>query len=118
MEKLARLVENEKTSILTPVIGMKVQLVGYAIIFIIAFLSAALKIPTSFHIPIVGILIVILICIPIIGIFGLYSAINYIILNGQTKITTRGIIYNLLYLTFNSVLYVLIYFISKYGASV
>lgn len=116
MIKLSKIIENEQTSLLIPVIGIQIQGAAYVAIFFGAVLFSALNIPTDSVI--FEILIIILIAIPIIGLFGLFVAFRYIIINGSTKKTVMGIIYNLLYLIGNGLLYTIIYFLAKYGVSV
>lgn len=116
MTIFSRLVANERTALLTPVVGLIAQGIFYTTIFFGAVLFSIFDISTDNLL--FELLIIVLAGIPVIGFFGLYAAIHYIKSNGSSVIAKRGIIYNLLYLVSNVVLYSFIYFISKYGASV
>jgi hypothetical protein len=116
MNRFAAIMHKENTSVKMPLIGLKVQGVAYATIFLLAVIFSALHIPTGTIF--FEILIVILIAIPAIGFLGLYAAVRHIRNHGSTKMTTRGLIFNVLYLAGNAIVYVFIYFLAKYGVSV
>lgn len=116
MNRLAALINDENISVRMPVIGLKAQGAAFAALFLSAFFCSAFNISTNTLF--FEILISVLIAIPLIGVFGLYTAINYIRVNGPTKTATRGIIYNVLYLVGNAVIYFFVYVIAKSGISV
>ncbi|WP_373033748.1 hypothetical protein [Sulfurovum sp.] len=116
MIKQPKIFDGKESSIVIPIVGMAAQGIAYVLLLFMAVLFSALKISTSSIL--FEILIIVLISIPLIGFFGLFVAFRNIIFNGLTKPTVLGITYNLIYLLGNGVLYVVVYFLAKYGASV